>query len=56
MHQLGLLPALSSLTIAFRLMQGYENGSVLRSIVSARPHLRHLDFTIVNALSLPPLK
>ncbi len=59
---LGSLPALSSLTIAFRLMQGYENGSMLRSIVSACPHLRHLDFTIacrpsftiVNAPFLSP--
>jgi hypothetical protein len=63
---LGMLPALSSLTIAFRLEQGYDNGSALRTIVAACPHLRHLDFTvacrpsftIVNAhsllLSLPP--
>ena len=43
---LGLLPALTSLTITFRLEQGYDNGSVLRSIVVACPHLRHLDFTI----------
>jgi hypothetical protein len=43
---LGLLPALSSLTIAFRLEQGYDNGSVLRSIAAACPHLRHLDFTL----------
>jgi hypothetical protein len=43
---LGLLPALTSLTIAFRLEQGYDNGSVLRSIVVACPHLRHLDFTV----------
>ena len=57
---LGLLPALSSLTIAFRLEQGYDNGSALRTIVAACPHLRHLDFTvacrpsftIVNAPSL----
>src|SRR6266478_4634458 len=34
---LGSLPAPSSLTIASRLVQGYENGSVLRSIVSACP-------------------
>jgi hypothetical protein len=54
---LGLLPSLSSLTIAFRLEQGYDNGSALRTIVAACPHLRHLDltvacrpsFTIVNA-------
>ncbi|KAH9993572.1 hypothetical protein BJV77DRAFT_944266 [Russula vinacea] len=43
---LGLLPALTSLTIAFRLEQGYDNGSVLRSIAAACPHLRHLDFTL----------
>jgi len=43
---LGLLPALSSLTIAFRLEQGYDNGSALRSVVVACPHLRHLDFTV----------
>jgi hypothetical protein len=43
---LGLLPALSSLTIAFRLEQGYDNGSALRSIAVACPHLRHLDFTL----------
>lgn len=43
---LGSLPALSSLTIAFRLEQGYDNGSALRSIVVACPHLRHLDFTV----------
>jgi hypothetical protein len=59
---LGLLPALTSLTIAFRLEQGYDNGSVLRSIAAACPHLRHLDFTltcrpsfsIVNAPRLFP--
>lgn len=57
---LGSLPALSSLTIAFRLEQGFDNGSALRTIVAACPHLRHLDltvacrpsFTIVNAPSL----
>jgi hypothetical protein len=43
---LGMLPALVSLTIAFRLEQGYDNGSVLRAVVAACPHLRHLDFTI----------
>lgn len=43
---LGLLPALSSLTIAFRLEQGYDNGSTLRTIVTVCPHLRHLDFTV----------
>lgn len=62
---LGLLPALTSLTIAFRLEQGFDNGSALRTIVAACPHLRHLDltvacrpsFTVVNApFSLPPLK
>lgn len=35
---LGLLPALSSLTIAFRLEQGYDNGSVLCSIAAACPY------------------
>ena len=43
---LGLLPSLSSLTIAFRLEQGYDNGSALRTIVAACPHLRHLDLTV----------
>jgi len=43
---LGSLPALSSLTIAFRLEQGYDNGSVLRTVVAACPHLCHLDFTV----------
>jgi hypothetical protein len=43
---LGFLPALASLTITFRLEQGYDNGSALRSIVAACPHLRHLDFTV----------
>ncbi|KAI0299878.1 hypothetical protein BC826DRAFT_1183859 [Russula brevipes] len=43
---LAALPALASLTIAFRLEQGYDNGTVLRAIVAACPHLRHLDFTI----------
>jgi hypothetical protein len=60
---LGLLPALTSLTIAFRLEQGYDNGSVLRSIVVACPHLQHLDFsvayrpsfTIVNEPPASPL-
>lgn len=59
---LAVLPALASLTIAFRLEQGYDNGSVLHAIVAACPHLRHLDFTvtcrpsftIVNS-STPPL-
>jgi hypothetical protein len=60
---LAALPALASLTIAFRLEQGYDNGTVLRAIVLACPHLRHLDltiacrpsFTIVSASSLPSL-
>ncbi|KAI9457424.1 hypothetical protein F5148DRAFT_347802 [Russula earlei] len=43
---LAVLPALASLTIAFRLEQGYDNGSVLRALVAACPHLRHLDFTV----------
>jgi hypothetical protein len=43
---LTVLPALASLTIAFRLEQGYDNGSVLRAVVAACPHLRHLDFTV----------
>jgi hypothetical protein len=43
---LAALPVLASLTIAFRLEQGYDNGSVLRAVVAACPHLRHLDFTI----------
>lgn len=43
---LAMLPALASLTIAFRLEQGYDNGSVLRAVVASCPHLRHLDFTI----------
>jgi hypothetical protein len=59
---LGALPALCELTIAFRLEQGYDNGSALRTIVSACPHLRHLDltvacrpsFTIVKLLHLHP--
>ncbi|KAI0249590.1 hypothetical protein BJV78DRAFT_1276096 [Lactifluus subvellereus] len=43
---LGMLPALVSLTIACRLEQGYDNGSALRAVVAACPHLRHLDFTV----------
>jgi hypothetical protein len=43
---LTMLPALASLTIAFRLEQGYENGSILRTVIAACPHLRHLDFTV----------
>lgn len=43
---LAALPALASLTIAFRLEQGYDNGTVLRAVVAACPHLRHLDFTV----------
>jgi hypothetical protein len=43
---LAALPTLASLTIAFRLEQGYDNGSVLRAIVATCPHLRHLDFTV----------
>ena len=45
---LAALPALTSLTIAFRLEQGYDNGSVLRAIVATCPHLRHLDFTVTS--------
>jgi hypothetical protein len=43
---LTMLPALASLTITFRLEQGYDNGSILRTIVAACPHLRHLDLTV----------
>ncbi|KAI0292701.1 hypothetical protein B0F90DRAFT_224866 [Multifurca ochricompacta] len=43
---LAALPSLTSLTIAFRLEQGYDNGSTLRAVVAACPHLRHLDFTV----------
>jgi hypothetical protein len=43
---LAALPSLSSLTLAFRLEQGYDNGSILRAVVAACPHLRHLDITI----------
>ncbi|KAI9437466.1 hypothetical protein H4582DRAFT_2111766 [Lactarius indigo] len=43
---LTLLPSLASLTIAFRLEQGYDNGAMLRAIAAACPHLHHLDFTI----------
>ncbi len=43
---LAVLPSLASLTIAFRLEQGYDNGSILRAVVAACPHLHHLDFTI----------
>jgi hypothetical protein len=58
---LAVLPALTFLTIAFRLEQGYHNSTVLRTIVAACPHLRQLDFfiaccpsfTIVSAPSLP---
>lgn len=45
---LAALPALTSLTIAFRLEQGYDNGSVLRAVVATCPHLRHLDFTVTS--------
>lgn len=43
---LAVLPSLASLTIAFRLEQGYDNGAILRAIVAACPRLHHLDFTI----------
>jgi hypothetical protein len=43
---LAALPSLCSLTLAFRLEQGYDNGSILRAVVAACPHLRHLDITI----------
>ncbi|KAH8995178.1 hypothetical protein EDB86DRAFT_2804655 [Lactarius hatsudake] len=43
---LTVLPSLASLTIAFRLEQGYDNGAILRAIVAACPRLHHLDFTI----------
>ena len=56
------LPALASLTIAFVLEHGYDNGGMLRTLVAACPHLQHLDltcarkpsFTIVSP-SLPPV-
>jgi hypothetical protein len=51
------VPALTFLTIAIRLKQGHHNSTVLRTIVAAWPHLRHLDFsitfTIVSAPSFP---
>ncbi|KAI0295934.1 hypothetical protein BC826DRAFT_1104003 [Russula brevipes] len=37
--------ARTSLTIAIRLEQGYDSGSVLRTIIAECLHLRHLDFT-----------
>lgn len=43
---LAALPSLVSLTIAFRLEQGYDNGSILRAVVAACPHLHHLDLTV----------
>jgi hypothetical protein len=43
---LAALASLCSLTLAFRLEQGYDNGSILRAVVAACPHLRHLDITI----------
>jgi hypothetical protein len=43
---LAALPSLSSLTIAFRLEQGYDNGSILRAIVASCPRLHHLDITV----------
>ncbi|KAI0266985.1 hypothetical protein BC834DRAFT_923671 [Gloeopeniophorella convolvens] len=43
---LAALPALTSLTIAFRLEQGYDNGAVLRAVVAACPLLQHLDFAV----------
>lgn len=43
---LAVLPALTSLTLAFHLEQGYDNGTVLHAVVAACPHLRHLDFTV----------
>lgn len=49
---LAALPSLASLTIAFRLDQGYDNGSILRAIVAACPHLRHLDLTVACRPSL----
>ena len=39
------LPALASLTIAFVLEHGYDNGGMLRTLVAACPHLQHLDLT-----------
>ncbi|KAH9957334.1 hypothetical protein BC827DRAFT_1226337, partial [Russula dissimulans] len=53
---LAALPALVSLTIAFRLEHGYDNGSVLRAVVTACPHLRHLDFTIACRPSVTIVK
>lgn len=43
---LAALPSLASLTIAFCPDQGYDNGSTLRAVVAACPHLHHLDFTV----------
>jgi hypothetical protein len=43
---LAALPSLASLEMAFRLEQGYDNGSIVRAVVAACPHLRHLDITI----------
>lgn len=39
------LRALTSLTIMFSLQNGYDSNGVFRSIVSACPHLLHLDLT-----------
>ena len=50
---LASLPALTSLTIAFRLEQGYDNSSVLRAVASTCPHLRHLDLTVTSRPSFP---
>ena len=43
---LAALPSLKSLEVSFRLEQGYDNGSIVRTVVAACPQLRHLDITI----------
>ncbi|KAG6917236.1 hypothetical protein DXG01_003350 [Tephrocybe rancida] len=47
----GLLQGLSHLTelkIAFNLHSMYDSGNLLRSLIVACPHLRHLDLTCAN--------
>ncbi|KAG6811141.1 hypothetical protein H0H92_008796 [Tricholoma furcatifolium] len=42
------LPELSELKISFNLHSMYDSGNLLRSLIVACPHLRHLDLTCAN--------
>ncbi|TFY80979.1 hypothetical protein EWM64_g3037 [Hericium alpestre] len=42
---LGTLSSLTSLTISFGMEHGYDNGGMLRALVSSCPKLQHLDLT-----------